>query len=135
MRSLLTRLTESIGDTIATNHNRNELLNEKLSLTSDYNLADLDPDKLQDILKANPELWKDIQRELKKNQKTKDALRKKKENKLKPSRQSKPSRSSSSSYSGGGCGSSYSSGGCGRSSGYSRSYSGGCGSSHSSGGC
>jgi hypothetical protein len=131
MRSLLTRLTESIGDTIATNYNRNELLNEKLSLTSDYNLADLDPDKLQDILKANPELWKDIQRELKKNQKTKDALRKKKENKPKP----KPSRSSSSSYSGGGCGSSYSSGGCGRSSGYSRSYSGGCGSSHSSGGC
>ena len=129
MRSLLTRLTESIGDTIATNYNRNELLNEKLSLTSDYNLADLDPDKLQDILKANPELWKDIQRELKKNQKTKDALRKKKENRPKP-KQSKPSRSSSSSY-GGGCGSSYSSGGCGRSSGYS----GGCGSSHSSGGC
>ena len=56
MKSILTKLTESIGNNIATNHNKNEFLNEKLSLTSDYNLSDLDPDKLQDILKANPDL-------------------------------------------------------------------------------
>ena len=133
MKSILTKLTESIGNNIATNHNKNEFLNEKLSLTSDYNLSDLDPDKLQDILKANPDLWSEIQKELKKSQKTKEALRKKKENRPKPSRQSKSSRSSSSSYSGGGCGSSYSSGGCGSS--RSSWSSGGCGSGSSRSGC
>lgn len=63
MKSLLTRLTENVGDEIASKMNRN-ILN---SLNEDLNLSDFDPDDLQKILKKNPSLWKEVQDTLKKS--------------------------------------------------------------------
>ena len=104
MKSLLTRLTENIGEEIANNINNN-ILNE------DVQLSDFDPDDLQKILKKNPSLWKQVQDELKKG---------------KPKKALHSSSHSSSDWSDVGCGrssrsscgpssSSYSDYGCGRS--------------------
>ena len=102
MKSLLTKLTESIGEEIANNINNN-------TLNEDLSLGDFDPDDLQKILKKNPSLWKQVQDELKKSN---------------PKKVSKSSSHSSSDWSDVGCGrssrsscgssSSYSDYGCGR---------------------
>jgi len=113
MKSLLTRLTENIGEEIANNINNN-ILNE------DVQLSDFDPNDLQKILKKNPTLWKQVQDELKKS---------------KPKKVSRSSSShSSSDWSDVGCGRSSRSscGGSYRSSSYS-DY--GCGRSGRSSGC
>lgn len=107
MKSLLTKLTESIGEEIANNINNN-------TLNEDLSLGDFDPSELQKILKKNPSLWKQIQDELKKS---------------KPKKASH--LSSSLDWSDIGCGRSRSSS-CGSSSSYS-DY--GCGRSSRSSGC
>lgn len=110
MKSLLSRLTENIGDEIAQNINNNILD----SLNEDLKLSDFDPDDLQKILKKNPSLWKEVQ----------DTLKKSKPKKASHSssssdwsdvgcgRSSRSSCGSSSSYSDYGCGRSSRSSGC-----------------------
>lgn len=136
MKSLLTILTESIGDEIARNSNNNILeklsINKNTRLRKNVQLKGIDLEKfMKDLKEENPELADKVDDYIQNSNKFKN-------NNQKPKPTLKPRRSSSSSRSyGGGCGSNSSS--CGRSSGYSgsscgRSYS-GCGSGRSYSGC
>jgi len=138
MKSLLTRLTESIGDEIARNSNNNIFeklsINKNTRLRKNISLKGMDLEKfIKDLKEENPELADQVDEYIQTSKKFSN-------NQNKPKQTTKPtprrSSSSSRSYSGG-CGSN--SGSCGRSN-YSsgscgRSYSGSsCGRS-SSGGC
>ena len=137
MKSLLTRITESIGDEIARNSNNNIFeklsINKNTRLRKNIPLKGIDLEKfMKDLKEENPDLADKVDDYIQTSKKFKN-------NNQKPKPTLKPRSSSSSRSYGGGCGSS-SSGSCGRSSGYSgsscgRSYSGGCGSGRSSGGC
>ena len=134
MKSLLTRITESIGDEIARNSNNNIFeklsINKNTRLRKNISLKGIDLEKfIKDLKEENPELADQIDEYIQTSKKF--------QNQAKSKQTSKPTprRSSSSSSSGGSCGSSANWGSsCGRSSSR-RSYGGGCGSSRSSGGC
>ena len=109
MKSILTKLTESIGNSIATNSNKNEFIEESGRMeayhisgnTGGPTLTDLSGKDLARILnKENPELLKQLQKHLASSKECK---------KIKPKKKKSSSRSSSSSsvdWSNGGCGSS-----------------------------
>ena len=119
MKDLLTKLTEAVGNSIASKENNN-MLNE-----ANDELDKLNPEVLLDILKDEPELWNKIKNQVKSNPKFKEATKKPK---------LRLSRSSSSGSCGNNGGSAY----CGYSTRSHRSsgWYGGCGGySSSRGGC
>ena len=135
MRSLLTTITESIGDSIARKSPDNELIIEKLHLDSNIKMKSNATIKMEEVS------MKDLVTALKKDDQDllgllKDFIANNQTLNKKYGKKPAPARSSSSSSSSGGCGSSTRwGGGCGGGS-YSRSsWGGGCGSSRSSGGC
>lgn len=138
MKSLFTRLTENIGDSLAKNVNKNLLIQEKLKLDKhidDPHLTDFNIGEIIDVLKKeNPTLLKNLDDFVQNSRGLKEIAKKKKEKKSKSTSSRSSSRSSSS---GSSCGSSTNWGSSCGSSRSSRSYSsGGCYSSgRSSGGC
>lgn len=136
MKSLFTRLTENIGDSLAKNVNKNLLIQEKLKLDKhidDPHLTDFNIGEIIDVLKKeNPTLLKNLDDFVQNSRGLKEIAKKKKAKKEKSTSTSRSSSRSSSS--GGSCGSSTN---WGSSCGSSRSYSSGsCYSSgRSSGGC
>lgn len=132
MKTLLTKLTESIGATIAKNINNNELIdeNQKMSMyhisgsTGRATLTDLSGKQLAKILdKENPALLKELQKHIASSNMCK---------KIKPQQKRRESSSSrSSAWDNYDC-SRRSSSSCGRSS---SSWGSSCGSSRSSSGC
>ena len=138
MKSLFTRLTENIGDSLAQNINKNLLVQEKLKLDNhldDPHLTDFNIGELIDVLKKeNPTLLKNLDDFVQKSRTLKELAKKKKEKKSKSTSSRSSSRSSSSN---GSCGSSTNWGSSCGSSRSSRSYSSGsCYSGgRSSGGC
>lgn len=140
MRSLLTQLTEAIGNSIAQAAPKNELVTEKLHLNSNIKVKGssqltikMSDIPMKDLLDAIEKEDADLSKLLTEFIENSPTLRKKFAKKHTPSTRS--SSRSSSSW-GGGCGSSSRSsswgGGCGYTS---RSRSGGCGPSPSQGGC
>ena len=138
MKSLLTRLTESIGDNIARTMNKNEFIDENSRMeayhitgnTGGVTLTDLSGRQLAKILdKENPALLKEIQKHLATSKECK-----KLNPKEAPRKRETTSSSSPSSSSNGSCGrsSGYSDNSCGSSS---RNYGGSCGSSRPSSRC
>lgn len=130
MKSLLTKITENIGDSIAQASNKNELVSEKLHLNSNIKVADdkqltikMKDIQMKDLLDAIEKEDTDLSKLLTEFIANSQTLKKK---------YAKKSQRTSSSY--GGCGSSSRNSGCGSSrSSWSPSWgSGGCGSSRSS---
>lgn len=141
MKSILTRLTEAIGDSIANNYTTNEFVTEKLKIdknTGGFRISNFSSKELEKILREkNPELHKELVDYI---NSSKDFAKLGKD-RIKRDQRNNSSNSSSHSSggcistskhnSGVGCGSSRSSGGCGSSS--SSSYgSSSCGSPRSS---
>ena len=143
MRSLLTQLTEAIGNSIAQAAQKNELVTEKLHLNSNIKVKGssqltikMSDIPMKDLLDAIEKEDADLSKLLTEFIENSPTLRKKFAKKHTPS--TRPSSRSRSSSSGGGCGSSASyGGGCGSSSRSSSwGYGGGCGGGSSSrGGC
>ena len=136
MKSLFTRLTENIGDSLAQNINKN-ILQEKLHIDKDssiYKLSDFTIEELIPILKQeNPDLLKELD-EFVKGSKGLYEIGKKKNVKNRTTKPDIKNNKKTSSSSNGSCGRSTRYGGsCGRS----NRYGGSCGSSrsYSGGGC
>lgn len=129
MRTLLTRLTESIGDTLAKNVNNNTIF-EKLSINKYSGKFIYLSSFMRDLKTKDSDLFNKLEKYFDDNKvlqnphyvddgQIKKDIAKEKAAQSKPKHNSSRSSSSSSSYSSGGCGSSrssWSSGGCGGSS-------------------
>lgn len=136
MRTLLTRLTESIGDTLAKNVNNNTIF-EKLSINKYSSKFIYLSSFMRDLKTKDSDLFNKLEKYFDDNKvlqnphyvddgQIKKDMAKEKAAQSKPKHNSSRSSSSSSGWSSGGCGSSrssWSSGGCGSSS---RSSRGGC---------
>lgn len=139
MRTLLTRLTESVGDSLAKNVNNNTIF-EKLSINKYSGKFIYLSSFMRDLKTKDSDLYSKLEKYFDDNKVLQnphyvDDGQIKKDMAKEKAAQSKPKSSRRSSSSSGGCGSSRSSGGCGSSS--SSWSSGGCGSSSRSsrGGC
>jgi len=103
MKDILTKLTESIGDTIANRFNKNEFITEKLHLTDDIKIntrppltVDIGDIQWKDILIALDKEDKKLLENIKDFIQTSDYIANKYSKQNKPKKNPLPSRSSSS---------------------------------------